>query len=376
MRIGIEAQRIFRSNKHGMDIVALNMIKALQELDTINEYFIFTNSQDDISCLTETSNFKIIRKPGYIYPVWEQFVLPSLVAKYKIDVLHCTSNTAPIFLNVPLILTLHDIIYLENSPLSQKVGLYQKWGNFYRSIIVPLVVKKAFIITTVSNYEQKRIKEFFNLEDDKVQTLYNGVSNHFYAKALESEVTNVRLKYKLPEKYIFLLGNTDPKKNIQRTLNAYELYRNQNASPLPLVIADYAIEILMKEVESGNINFDTLSSIHLLGYVNNNDLAVIYQLSTLFLYPSVRESFGIPILESMASGVPVITSNTSAMPEVAGESALLIDPFNVLDISNKISQILNNKDLYNEYLNSGLSRVKDFKWMNTGKKLLSIFQSI
>lgn len=376
MKIGIEAQRIFRKKKHGMDIVALNIIKALQEIDTVNEYYIFTNSQEDPDCLSETSNFKIIRTPGYLYPIWEQIVLPKLVSKYKLDLLHCTSNTAPINIDVPLFLTLHDIIYMEMNPLKQIGGLYQKWGNFYRSKIVPIIVKKASKIITVSNFERKRIVDYFSTNESMIETLYNGVSEHFFKKANSVQINTAKYKYHLPDNYIFLLGNTDPKKNIPRTLKAFELYYDNAENPLPLVIADYSLEMLMKEVDNKNIKPETVENIHLIGYVSNTDLPVVYQLSSLFLYPSVRESFGIPILEAMASRVPVITSNTSAMPEVAGNAAVLINPFDYEDIAQKIDSVLSNNQTSLHYIIKGLSRVEQFKWKNSGLKLLSIYKKL
>src|SRR5690606_10873068 len=113
MRIGIEAQRIFRKEKHGMDMVAVELIKNLQKLDKVNEYFIFVNPDEDTSTIKPEANFTIVPLSKSPYPIWEQIHLPRAVKKYQLDLLHCTANTAPLQLNIPLILTLHDIIYLE-----------------------------------------------------------------------------------------------------------------------------------------------------------------------------------------------------------------------------------------------------------------------
>ena len=115
MKIGIEGQRIFRKKKHGMDIVALELIRNLQLIDTENEYFIFVKPDEDNTILTETPNFKIIELKGGFYPIWEQIALPRAAKKYGCEILHCTSNTAPIFSTIPLVTILHDIIYMESS---------------------------------------------------------------------------------------------------------------------------------------------------------------------------------------------------------------------------------------------------------------------
>ena len=134
MRIGIEAQRLFRTHKHGMDRVALELIKNLQEIDKENEYFIFVKPDQDTSAISESTNFAIVEIPGGPYPLWEQIKLPKIAKSFQCDILHCTSNTAPIFSKTPLVTTLHDIIYMEDSVLTQLKNAgswYQKIGNLY-----------------------------------------------------------------------------------------------------------------------------------------------------------------------------------------------------------------------------------------------------
>ena len=178
MRIGIEAQRIFRTKKHGMDMVALELINNLKLIDNLNEYFIFVSPGQDI-CLTSENNFNIIELNGGPYPIWEQIALPKAVNKYNCDILHCTSNTAPLLGSTPLIITLHDIIYLENLNLfSGGATAYQRFGNLYRRMVVPLAAKKSKRVVTVSEFEKKRISEFMGLKENLI-SIYNGVGEHF-----------------------------------------------------------------------------------------------------------------------------------------------------------------------------------------------------
>ena len=162
MKIAIEGQRLFRTKKHGMDMVVLELINELQKIDHENEYVVFVKPDVDKETLKNTANFKIVELPGGPYPTWEQFALPKAAKKEGCDILHCTSNTAPINPGMPLIVTLHDIIYLEGISIFKKGGTwYQKFGNMYRRYVVPAVVKKSDKIITVSNFEKNRIKEFF-----------------------------------------------------------------------------------------------------------------------------------------------------------------------------------------------------------------------
>jgi len=144
MRIGIETQRLFRRKKHGMDIVALELIKALQELDHDNQYFIFVNPDKDNKVIIDNPNFKIVNVNHSLYPWWEQVILPKIVKKFDLDLLHCTANTAPLKVNVPVVLTLHDIIFLEGLHLT-KGTKYQRLGNLYRRWIVPRIIHKVAV---------------------------------------------------------------------------------------------------------------------------------------------------------------------------------------------------------------------------------------
>ncbi|MEI7676038.1 MAG: glycosyltransferase family 1 protein [Bacteroidales bacterium] len=372
MKIAIEAQRIFRPRKHGMDFVALEMIRELQKIDTVNEYRIYVKPDTD-RCLSETPNFKIVELPAFGYPMWEQWSLPRAVESWKPDILHCTSNTAPIFTSAKLVITLHDIIFLEkgHEDGTKNKSFYQQMGKYYRKLVVPLVLKKATKIITVSRFEQKRITEALQLPADKLTAVYNGFSNYFYPREKDAHVTS---KYGLPDRYFFFLGNTDPKKNTRRVLEAYSAYLKTSTAPAKLVIADLKEEFIS--------HFDVWKdeefrkNIVLLGYVFNTDLPTIYSMADIFLYPSLRESFGIPILESMACGVPIITSNTSAMPEIAGNGALLIDPFDENDILEKILLLENKPEIVQKQREYGLSRVKLFSWRKTAEDVLLIYNSI
>lgn len=177
MKIAIEAQRIFRPDKHGMDFVALETIRELQKRNDGNEYYIIVAPGKD-HCLEESANLSIVEVACPTYPLWEQIALPLAVKRLGADLLHCTSNTAPLCCPVPLVLTLHDIIYLE--PRQQRSpSLYQEMGRHYRRLTVPRILKKCRKIITVSHYERNRIREALNIPADRITTIYNGYNSHF-----------------------------------------------------------------------------------------------------------------------------------------------------------------------------------------------------
>ena len=246
MKIAIEAQRIFRPNKHGMDFVALETIRCLQRLDTKNEYFIFTGEGED-RCLEESPNMHITTLRCPSYPLWEQWALPRAVARVKPDLLHCTSNTAPVWGNAPLILTLHDIIFLEQQAARNK-SLYQSLGRVYRRLVVPRILPRCRMVITVSQFECDRIRTALNFDPGRIMAIHNGYNDRF--RPMEGTAETVR-KYLRDPEYLFFLGNTDPKKNTPGTLKAYAEYVRRSENPLPLLVADLGeqpAEAILREI--------------------------------------------------------------------------------------------------------------------------------
>ena len=370
MKIGIEAQRIFRKNKHGMDYVVLQEIKELQKIDTVNEYFIFVKPGED-RCLEETPNFHIIELKCPSYPLWEQVALPIAAKKHKVDILHCTSNTAPIWCGTPLMLTLHDIIFLEPRDKNNK-SLYQNMGWLYRRIVVPKILNECKRIITVSNFELNNIISKLNIPKQQMAMVYNGYNNWF--RPIEN-VEDVTSKYIDKTGYFFFLGNTDPKKNTERTLIAYSKYLKMSKIKRKLLIADLKSQHLEEIISRRGLD-DIKDNVVLTGYVVNSDLPYIYNGAFTFLYTSLRESFGIPLLEGMACGTPVITSNTSSMPEIGGKNAALINPESSDEIAAMMLKIENNSDFRNEVINNGLERAKLFSWKNTATNLLKLYEEV
>ena len=370
MKIGIEAQRIFRKNKHGMDYVVLQEIKKLQQMDTTNEYYVFVKLGDD-RCVESTKNVHVIELNCPTYPLWEQWALPHAAKKYGVDILHCTSNTAPIWCNIPLVLTLHDIIFLEPRD-KQNHSLYQNMGWFYRRLDVPRILNKCRRIITVSNFEMENIISKLNMPPERMAMIYNGYNDWF--KPLEDK-KEIYKKYIPEEGYFFFLGNTDPKKNTERTLVAYSKYLKLSEVKRKLLMADLDKEYLDGIIERNQID-NIRENIVMPGYIVNRDLPYIYNNAFAFLYTSLRESFGIPLLEAMACGTPVITSNTSSMPEIAGQDAILVNPESSDEITEMMLRLEKDKDFYEQQRQIGLERAKLFSWRSSAENLLKLYQEV
>ena len=370
MRIGIEAQRIFRKNKHGMDYVVLEEIKELQKSDTRNEYFVFVAPGED-RCLQDSKNVHIIEIGSNFYPLWEQFSLPRAVNQLNLDMLHCTSNTAPIRCKIPLILTLHDIIFLEPRDKSNK-SLYQNMGWRYRRFVVPRILKKCKRIITVSEFEYNNIISKLHIPEEKMVMIYNGY-NEWFKPVEDTEL--IYQQYIEEPGYFFFLGNTDPKKNTERTLIAYSHYLEKSDVKRKLLMADLDHSFMNDIIERNHIE-NIKDYMVIPGYIKNADLPFIYNNAFAFLYTSLRESFGIPLLEAMACGTPVITSNTSSMPEIGGPEVLMVNPQNAEEITEKMLLLEKDETIYQKQKEIGIRRAQQFSWKYTAEQLLMVYEDV
>lgn len=357
-----------------MDFVALELLRALSKIDQVNEYFVYVNEGDD-PCFQSQSNFRVVVHKAP-YPIWEQYWLPKRAKADKLDLIHCTSNTAPIAIRTPLIVTLHDVIYLEKNPLfTPGYTPYQRFGNLYRRVVVRSAVPLANRVLTVSNYEVQNVLNYLPEIKDRLYVLYNGVGVHFKRITDPDLLEQVRRKYQLPDKYIMFLGNTDPKKNTENTLKAFQIIAKKTQYQYKLLLGDLDRQYVRNLLERNRLT-DIYDHIHFTGYIRNSELPAILSQAHAFLYTSLRESFGIPIIEAMACGVPVITSNVTSMPEVAGDAALFANPHNPEEIAEATLRILTDSNLENQLVSKGLQRAKIFNWENSAHQLLRHYKEL
>lgn len=373
MRIGIEVQRLFRPHKHGIEVFALEFIKALQVLDKSNEYFIFVKQDSDKDCLQETENFKIVAFNALSFGDWEQYHLPKKCKEYKIELLHLTGNTAPLLYRKPYLQTVHDIIYLDKFDFGGTA--YQNFGNLYRRFVVPITAKKARKVVTVSNFEKKRIIKAFKLAPNTIDTIYNGINESYRRVYSEAEMAQLKSKYQLPEQFVLFLGNTAPRKNATNALQAFAHFYNASQGKIKLVTPALNHETTENYLKTAGVAHHAEAYVF-PGFIDKDDLPKMYQAATCLLFPSLSEGFGLPIIEAMAMGCPVITSNTTSMPEIAGDAALLVDPNDVTHIHKQLSQVCLNENLRNELATKGKARSTVFSWSYTAKSYLELYESL
>jgi glycosyltransferase involved in cell wall biosynthesis len=350
------------------------LIQKLQKLHPKNEFVVYAKDDVDKACLKASANAVVKTLSGKLFFDFEQIFLPIAAKRDKVDLLHCTGNTAPYFSPAPIVQTLHDVIFMD--AISGKDTLYQQYGNLYRRKIVPLVTPRSEAVITVSNYEKERILKRIKLDEKKIRVIYNGIDEKRF-KIIDDlkTIVNTKVKYKLPGRFILFIGNTAARKNALRVIESYTLYVSRTQNPLPLVtpgLPDEFIDERLAELKQSDKKRFFITP----GYIDDGDLPTLYSLSTVFLYPSLSEGFGMPLVEAMACGSPVITSGTSCLPEIAGDAALLVDPTNVESIAGAIEKLLSDETLRKRKIEDGLRNAKRFSWNRTAEEVFEVYEKV
>lgn len=377
MKIGIEAQRIFRKKRFGLDIFSLELIQHLQLYDTKNEYFVLARTGENKSGFDLFNpKFQLVEFDAPSYPLWEQVKLPRIASQLGLDLLHCTNNTSPLFSKVPIVLTLHDTIFLDSIEIFDlKIPLYQSWGNLYRKFIVSNSIKKVKKVVSISDYEKNLIMNRFSKDKEKITRIYTCVGDEFFVEYDNIKQKMIRDKYNIKEDFLLFLGNFHPRKNMLGVVRGFDRFKKKNPSGLKLLITNISENEFIEFCNKHSINTN-IHDYYLPGYLCRNDMLVFYFMSKILLYPSIREGFGLPVLEAFSMGVPVITSTLSSLPEIAGKGALLVDPYSDEEISSAISKLISDKELQSTLKNEAALQLKLFSWEQTAKSYIELYNSL
>lgn len=373
MKIGFDAQRLFRSKKHGMEVVSLELLRSLQQDPGENHYEVFVKKDADSNCLKSTEQLTLHNTPSYPYPVWEQIYLPLQIKNQDLQLLHCSSNTAPVFCSVPLVVTIHDLIYLDK--IDFKGSSYQNFGNLYRRWVVPIIAKKAAAIITVSAFAKTEIASRLNIPTHKIFVVHNGVHEKFKVIKDERILIDFRVKYELPSQFFLHFANDAPRKNTLGTLKAFAKYCKQTAHPIKLVLTNITAEKTLQLLNSIDSK-EAMQHIVCMSYVPEVELPLLYNAATVFIYPSFSEGFGLPVIEAMACGTSVVTANNTSLPEVAGDAAILIDATNTEELLNAILLLSTNEEKRQELMQKGLLQASKFRWDHAAIKTKEVYYSV
>ncbi len=322
MKIAVDARMISMS---GIGTYIQNLMK-------YGCYDIALGNKEDISKFS--NKVQTIKFDSPIYGIKEQLKFPyKKLKKMKPDLLHVPHYNVPIFYKGKMIVTIHDLTHLIYPEF-----LPNKFAYYYAKFMIWIALKKACKIITVSENTKKDILERFKVNPDKIEVIYNAVGKEFIKKD-KKNITYLYKKFDIPKdkKILMYVGNLKPHKNLERLLEAYSKIVEKDKTCLVLVGKAFSNYNILKEKEK-SLSIDK-NVIH-TGIVNQKELVDLYNLADLFVFPSLYEGFGIPVIEALACETPVICSNTSSIPEVGGKYVTYIDPMNINQITEKINEVL------------------------------------
>lgn len=375
IKIGLDIQPILK-DKTGVGWYTQKIVENLQsnifEFEGYGFNFLNRNRIDD-EVKNLNFNYKInsLMPYGVYRRIWH--ILPvsfNALFESDADIFHFFNYIVPPKIRGRIIVTIYDMVY-KLFPETMARSNYKRLEKELKSS-----ADRADKIVTISMNSKKEIMEYLDVAEDRIDIVYPGIDANIYSKDFPPQrFEETKAKYRLPSRYILYLGTLEPRKNIGRIIDAYVLFIKEADEEINLVIAGkkgWMFDEIFKKVEDYGLE----DKIIFTGYVDEGDKPLIYKMSDLFIFPSLYEGFGMPVLEAMAAGVPVITSNTSALPEVAGDAALLINPLDVEDIAYAIKKLMKDEALRNSLIQKGQKRSRDFSWKKSAEKLLDIYREV
>ncbi|MFB6186076.1 MAG: glycosyltransferase family 4 protein, partial [Halobacteriaceae archaeon] len=307
----------------------------------------------------------IISNPWFPYDsqlyglLWEQFVPPRYAKKIGADVLFCPNGNGPIInVDIPVITNIQSLFAYK--------GMAPPSYNLLQRFRAPRSAKCANMIMTVSNYLKEEIIEYFGVSTRDVRVIYNGVDEIYQN---DSPGKNIGV----PDNYILFVGSMNKRKNIETLIEAYSSLRMQSDFNHELVVVGPRKKRIFEQVE---IDKQIRSEINEMGFVQARELKHIYSNASVFVFPSINETFGLPPLEAMACGTPVVASNRPALPEILGDAAHFIDPLAEEQLRQGISKILLNDSYRQELIESGKSQASKYSWSNAAKQCRALFKTV
>jgi glycosyltransferase involved in cell wall biosynthesis len=245
----------------------------------------------------------------------------------------------------------------------------------YATQSIRIAARRATRVLTVSESSKRDILKFVNIPPEKIDVIHNAYDDRFSMEPREEDVSRVRERYQLHDEFVLYAGNVKPHKNLGRVIEAFHHVHKRGLDHLRLVligddISKYAA--LRRAVHQHQLH----KYVRFLGYLSEQTLAVMYRLASVFVFPSLYEGFGLPPLEAMASGTPVVTSNVSSMPEVAGDAALLVDPYDPAAIADAIFNVLTDASLREDLRRRGIARAHQFSWEASVRRVREIYGEV
>lgn len=390
MKIGIDVQPLQTGTRlAGVGRYLHNVLTHLARQDSEHAYTLFLNSADYLepceSPSTQWETFEVPRKLrlGRFWWWWDTLYLPYALVKQQIDVYHYNSlsEAEPMAPPFPIgshrvVATIHDLIPLRLPELYPEQGKCSGWNFNFAAKLRRL--RHADAIMTVSECSKRDIVECLNYPEDRIFVAYNGIAPEFFQEPTPEALSELTRKYTLPDTFMLYLGGYySLRKNIDRLFDAYTILLRQDPSNCPkLVLAGLSNAAHKARIRMLINKKELVEHVLCLPHIPDHELPLLYRLTTLFVYPSLYEGFGLPVADAMACGAIVATSSCSSLPEIGGDACLYFDPYNPRSIAETMHKGLTNMNIRAILFQKGLQQARKFSWERSAKIVLSVYARV
>jgi glycosyltransferase involved in cell wall biosynthesis len=365
--VAIDARKL---HDFGIGTYIRNLLRQLARIDRDTEYVLLCRQTDLDVAAQLGPNFRAVLEPSPNYSLREQLHVPWVLRRERPDVYHAPHYVLPAGVRCRSVVTIHDCIHLMFPQYLPNKAAYA-----YARASMWAAARRSDCILTVSEASKRDILHFFDVPPEKIVVVYNAIDDHFWLTPPEEDVARVRERYQLDHEFVLYVGNIKPHKNLVRLIEAFAEFRKTGFEAVKLLIIGDEISklpALRRAVHRHKLH----KHVRFLGYLPDRTLAILYRLAAVFVFPSLYEGFGLPPLEAMASGTPVVTSNVSSLPEVAGDAAILVDPYDVDSIVDGLRRVVGDRAVAADLRRRGLERAREFSWERSVEKTRQVYQEV
>lgn len=365
MKIAVNTRLLLRNRLEGIGWFSYEILRRITRNHPEHEFLFIFDRPFDPEFIFGDNVEGIVIGPQARHPIlffiWFEISIPRLLKKHKVDLFFSPEHYIPLRLNVPSIQTIHDLSF-EHYPKDLPFAAQK-----YNQIMIPMAAKKARQIFSVSEYSKNDIANLYDISSHKIEVIYNAAKEDFGPSTAE-QIQETRNKYSNGKPYYLYVGALNPRKNLVNLFKAFDLVCDKKGNEHKLIVVGNKM-YWTKEIEQTYNNMVFKEDVIFLGHLDTANLNQIYGAALALTYVSYFEGFGIPIVEAFRSHCPVITSNVSSMPEVAGDAALLVNPFEADDIARAMVQIADSDKLRHRLIEKGKQQLKRFNWDSSAQKL-------
>lgn len=361
MTIGIDGNEANVSERVGVSSYTLNLLREFYKSANKEMRFVIYLRKSPLSDLPKQNEyFKYVVIPGSV--AWSHIFFPAYLATHKKpDVLFCPAHYVPRFSLIKTVVTIHDVAYFYYPEEFLKKDLYKlkNWTSY--------ALNHASKVISVSENTKKDIIKFYETPEQKIEVIHNGFNK-------TSSVETPREAKSPSSLYLLYVGTLQPRKNVAKLIDAFDILKKDYADLKLYLVGKkgWLYDEIFSRVTELNLQNDVVFT----GYVSEGEKNTLYKHAQAYVLPSLYEGFGNPPLEAMSAGCPVVVSNNSSLPEICGDACVYFDPNDTMDMANKISEVLSNKELCASLQAKGLQRVKEFSWEKCAKETLEVLKDV